>query len=74
MNGAGGTPIETTNGNLTAEAVLPFLKAENGAHLFLLAKTGERFGTRPSELLCIEPDDPLALSVDIAADLHLAIA
>jgi hypothetical protein len=38
-----------------------------------LAKTGERFGTRPSELLCIEPDDPLALSVDIAADLHLRL-
>jgi hypothetical protein len=39
----------------------------------LLAKAGERFGTRPSALLCIEPDDPLALSVDIAADLHLRL-
>jgi hypothetical protein len=38
-----------------------------------LAKTGERFGTRPSALLCIDPDDPLALSVDIAADLHLRL-
>jgi hypothetical protein len=38
-----------------------------------LAKTGERFGIRPSELLCIEPDDALALQVDIAADLHLRL-
>jgi hypothetical protein len=38
-----------------------------------LAKTGERFGTRPSELLRIDPDDALALQVDIAADLHLRL-
>jgi hypothetical protein len=38
-----------------------------------LAKTGERFGTRPSELLRIDPDDVLALQVDIAADLHLRL-
>jgi hypothetical protein len=45
----------------------------NGANLYLLARTGERFGTRPSTLLQIEPDDPLALDVDIAADMHLRL-
>lgn len=41
--------------------------------MFLLGKTGERFGIRPSQLLNIEPDLALAFEVDMACDLHLRL-